>query len=77
MMVTVDFVGAVAVISEMVWSCEDAQFQDLLNSMLDPLGPSGADPDPDHTAAMDAIKRLGSGKVTRRDEVEYVEGRIY
>lgn len=76
-MVKVDFNGIIATIEDMVWSCDDDQFEDVLNSMIDPLGPSGADPDPNHTAAINAIEILGSGKVTQRDEVDYVEGRIY
>lgn len=75
-MVTVDFAGTIATIDGLEWSCEDDSLQSLLMAMLDPLGPSGADPDPDHTAAKDAADKLG-GKITQRDEVEYVEGRIY
>lgn len=79
-MVKVDFNGIIATIEDVVWSCDDNQFEDFLNSMIDmiaPFGPSGADPDPNHTAAIKVIKMLGSGKVTQRDEVDYVEGRIY
>lgn len=75
-MVTVDFVGTIATIDGLEWSCEDDSLRSLLNAMLDPLGPSGSDPDPDHTAAMDAAEKLG-GKITQRDEVEYVEKRVY
>jgi hypothetical protein len=75
-MVTVEFVGATATIQDGVWASENDSLQSLLNAMLDPLGPSGSDPDPDHTAAMDAAEKLG-GKITQRDKVEYVEGRIY
>ncbi len=75
-MVTVDFGLAVATIDDLEWTCEDAGFLSLLTAMLNPLGPSGADPDPDYTAAMAAIEQLG-GTITQRDEVEYVEGRVY
>lgn len=76
-MVKVDFSGIIATIEDMAWSCEDKQLEDILNSTLDPLGPSGADPDPNYTAAVDAIERLGGGKVIERDEVDYVDGAIY
>lgn len=75
-MVTVDFEYTTATIEDMVWTCEDEALQSLLTAMLPLYGPSGSDPDPDHTAAMDAAEKLG-GKITQWDEVEYVEGRIY
>lgn len=76
-MVVVNFDGVIALIEDMVWKCEDMQLQTILNSTIPPMGPSGDDPDPNHTAAMVAINRLGGGVVTKRDDVEYVEGRIY
>jgi hypothetical protein len=75
-MVTVNFRTVVATIEDMVWTCEDDSLQGLLTAMLPLYGPSGSDPDPDHTAAMDAAEKLG-GTIIQRDEVEYVEGRIY
>jgi hypothetical protein len=75
-MVTVDFRTVVATIEEMVWTCEEDSLQGLLTAMLPFYGPSGSDPDPDHTAAMDAATKLG-GTIIQRDEVEYVEGRVY
>lgn len=75
-MVTVDFPGVIATIDGLEWTSEDDSLQSLLTAMLDPLGPSGSDPDPDYTAARDAADKLG-GRITQHDEVEYVEGRIY
>ncbi len=50
------------------WTCEDTTLERLLNLMLDPFGPSGADPNPDVTAARRAAVRLG-GEVIREDGV--------
>ena len=57
-------------------SSDDKRFEDLLNTMFNPYGPSGADPNPDLTAAQAAVKELG-GKVISFDEVENVLGGIY
>lgn len=75
-MVTVNIGGDIATIDGYEWQSTNEALQDLLNGMLDPLGPSGADPNPDLTAAQAAIAALG-GKVTQADKTEYVEGRIY
>lgn len=58
------------------WISADKGLERLLNSMLDPIGPSGADPNPDLHAAQAAIKELG-GELIEFDEMEYVKGRIY
>ena len=58
------------------WTSDDKNLAEYLNTMLDPLGPSGADPNPDLTAAQEAVKELG-GKVVLFDEVESVPGRVY
>ena len=65
-----------ATISEWVWSCKDKTLESLLNGMLDPLGPSGADPAPDLHAAQAAVGALG-GEVISYDETDFVEGRVY
>lgn len=51
--------GYEASISGLKWTCSNKPLEELLNSMREPLGPSGADPDPDYTAAMRAIEELG------------------
>lgn len=75
-MVKIDIAGNVATIKGYKWSGDNNVLVSLLNAMLDPAGPSGADPNPDLTAAQAAIDALG-GEITRADETEYVEGRIY
>ena len=59
-----------------VWSSDDASFADLLNALLDPLGPSGSDPAPDYHAALAAVEMLG-GEVTDYDLPSFVKGRVY
>jgi hypothetical protein len=63
MPVTVEIGGVPATISRYVWKSKDKGLQKTLQLMLDPIGPSGADPYPDLTAAKEAVKKLG-GKVT-------------
>jgi hypothetical protein len=48
------------------WSSDDKTLEKLLNLMLDPFGPSGADPNPDVTAARRIAARVG-GEVIRQD----------
>ncbi len=75
-MVKVNIGGDAAEIEGYEWTGDNDALVGLLNAMLDSSGPSGADSNPDLTAAQDAISRLG-GEILHADEVEYVEGRIY
>lgn len=50
------------------WTCEDKTLEKSLNLMLDPFGPSEADPDPDVTAARRIAARVG-GEVIRENDV--------
>ena len=68
--------GVEATINEYQWACEDAVIEGLLQLMLDPSDPSGADPNPDATAAAAAVETLG-GELISFDKTEYVEGEIY
>jgi hypothetical protein len=61
------------------WSSSNPNLAELLPLMDSPLGPSGADPDPDKTAAEAACSALG-GEVVRatdRPAVPVVEGLTY
>jgi hypothetical protein len=58
------------------WASENLALQGLLNAMLDPIGPSGSDPNPDYHAALAAVEALG-GEVISYDKTEYEEGVIY
>lgn len=69
-MVRVKFGQYEAEIEGYRWTCEDLPaLEDLLNAMLHPLGPSGADPYPDYTAAEDAAKRL-NGEIVYADKLK-------
>jgi hypothetical protein len=48
----------------------------LLNSLLDPAGPSGGDPNPEWTAANEAIKQLG-GEILSFDRLDFDSSAIY
>jgi hypothetical protein len=54
-----------ATISDFEWS-GDQSLVDTLNALLDPSEPNGSDPNPDWTAAQNAIKELG-GRMIRFD----------
>ncbi len=58
------------------WVCKDGAIEALLNAMLDPLGPSGGDPNPDLHAAQEAVRRFG-GELISFSPTEYVGGRVY
>jgi len=76
MSATVKIGGILATITDYQWSSDNKQLQNLLNAALPETGPSGADPNPDHTAALNAIEAFG-GEIVSFDEAEHVSGRIY
>jgi len=59
--------GIRATINGYQWTSSNKDLEQTLNLMLDPYGPSGADPNPDATAAQAAIDKLG-GKLIRFDK---------
>jgi hypothetical protein len=65
-----------AIINGWNWTGNHAAFVSMLNTQLDPNGPSGADPAPDYHEAKRIAKRIGA-KVIRFDVPEYVAERIY
>ena len=77
-MVEVKIAGIAARINEYVWTSDNKDLEKLLNSMLDPEGPSGGDPNPDYTAAMQAVEALG-GKITKGKALldDYDPKRVY
>ena len=72
----ISLLGMKATIQAYEWVAEEERLKSLLNSLLDPFGPSGADPNPDLTAAQEAMHILG-GEVVSYDEIKNVEGRVY
>lgn len=76
MSATVIITGNKATCRNYRWVSRNKDLQGKLNDLLDPLGPSGADPNPDLHAAQKAIKILG-GKIIEYDETEWEEGVIY
>ena len=76
MSATVIIGGEKATIDGYEWTSDNQALEDLLNAMLDPLGPSGADPNPSLTAAQEAVKRLG-GEVVRFDKPKFDPEAVY
>jgi hypothetical protein len=68
--------GTTAIIDGYYWTARDPTVAALLNAMLEAAGPSGADPDPDRTAAQRAIAVLG-GEILRADDAPFEDGVIY
>ena len=59
-----------------IWTSEDETLALLLNARMDPWGPSGSDPNPDCSAAQQAVEDLG-GELLQCDEAEELpEGAI-
>jgi len=75
-MVKVIISGTKATINKYKWSSPDKDLAAMLNSSLPWHGAGPSDPNPDLTAAQDAIAKFG-GEILQSDPVEYVEGRIY
>jgi hypothetical protein len=63
MPVTIRIFAQFATVKDYQWHCDDPEVQKSLNSTLHPDGPSGADPDPDYTAALTAMEMYGHGKI--------------
>ena len=64
------------VIEDYNWSGTNAETVNFLNARLSVLGPAGYDPDPDHTAALDALLFIG-GEIVKHDELSYDPDAIY
>lgn len=76
MSATIQVNGTKATITDYQWTSSDEDLMKTLNALLDPRGPSGADPNPDLTAAQAAIDRLG-GELIRFDEIDTPPGTIH
>lgn len=76
MRATIQVEDDTATLENYIWTGDDALFVRMLNSMLDPLGPSGSDPAPNTHAAREIAERLG-GEVLEFELPSYVPGRVY
>lgn len=63
-------------ITDYKWSGPNKMVVRMLNSFLDPDGPSGSDPNPDATAARAVVDEMGF-EFLRYDKLKYVPGRVY
>ena len=50
----------IIITDEMTVQCDDSSIKSLVESYLEPAGPSGADPNPPHTLAMRLEEDLGA-----------------
>jgi len=77
-MILVQIWGVEAGIDELQWVVPtEPRVEKFLNSLIDPLGPSGADPYPDLTVAREVVDRFG-GAITYQDPVPDIdENKIY
>lgn len=76
MAATIKIGSFTATIDNYKWTSDNKEFAAMLTTLLPALGPSGSDPNPDHTAAVEAVNLLG-GEVVSFDQLPYVDGRIY
>lgn len=65
-----------ATIENYKWTSKDKRLENLLNTKLDPLGPSGADPYPDLTAARQVVDWLGGEIVEYDKPPDYSQDRV-
>ena len=73
---TIELAGMQATIDGWNWTGEDERFIALLNAMMDPGGPSGADPAPNTHEARRMAELLG-GKVLEFELPEYDREAVY
>jgi hypothetical protein len=58
------------------WQCADAPTRELLEAQFPPVDRGGDDPNPPLTLAGEAAEKLG-GEITRFDDTECEEGKVY
>lgn len=68
MAATIKVLNWTATIDAYQWTSTNGALARLLNAMLPTWGPSGADPNPDYTAARQAAEKL-SGEVVAYDDL--------
>lgn len=76
MAATVKVFGVRATVDGWEWSSDFPALTELLQTMMDPLGPLGSDPNPDETAARYVVEELG-GEVLSFDAVAFDPDAIY
>jgi hypothetical protein len=77
MAATIDVSGKQATVTDGEWAADDAALFAALGPLRHgPFGPSGSDPNPDHSLAVKAAATLG-GTVVKFDRTEHVAGRVY
>ena len=76
MAATVIIDGSTAIVDDYEWFSSNKELERDLNAILDPDGPSGADPNKDYHAAKYAVWLFG-GKVVQFDPTIHKEGVIY
>lgn len=57
--------GIPATVKDREWTCADASTLKLLNTLIDPRGPSASDPNPDRTLAHLAVSRWGATLISQ------------
>lgn len=77
MSATIEIVGDRFTIDGWKWTGPRPALVDFLNAMLDPEGPSGADPAPDVHEAERALEVLGVGELVEFDVPEYDPEAVY
>jgi len=76
MTATIFILGKKATITDYEWRADNPAVANLLNSLLDPAGPSGADPNPDLTTAQEIAIRF-NGEVLDFEPVKSETGIVY
>jgi hypothetical protein len=73
--VLVELGGILAAFEEGEWKCDDPSTKAVLDTLVDPEGPSGADPDPDMTMAEKA-KRVGAVFLSRNNRPDSIDPKV-
>ena len=76
MKATIEVNGITAVIEDWEWTSVDKTIANILNLMLDKLGPSGSDPAPNYHEAQRIASIIGA-KVTDYELPDFVKGTVY
>jgi hypothetical protein len=76
-MIEISLYGVRARVDHGKWSSRLVMIQRMLDTLCDPDGPRGSDPDPDRTLAEAAVRRFGAVILTDRESPRDGAGVVY
>lgn len=76
MAATIEVMNEIATLENWEWQCADPTVAEILNTELDPQGPSGGDPNPCQTEAVLMVSKYG-GELLHSDPTISEPNKVY